>query len=131
MNTRNKSTRPLSTKRAARTSRGRITHSRTPTARKRALARILRTLRLHLPELAARYQIKSLGIFGSFVRREQTAHSDLDLLVEFDNDSLTLLDYVHLENELSDLLGVKVDLIEKETLKPRILQRIYQEVLPI
>jgi predicted nucleotidyltransferase len=42
------------------------------------------TLRKHLPEIRKRYGVRSLGIFGFFVRGEQQTHSDLDVLVEFD-----------------------------------------------
>lgn len=109
--------------------RRRTKGARASSTRKRALPRLLRILRAHLPELAPRYHIKSLGVFGSYVRHDQTPKSDLDLLVEFDDDNhLTLLGYVHLENELSDLLGVKVDLVEKKAVKPRILENIAKVV---
>lgn len=90
--------------------------------------KILSVLAEHLPELRQRYHIKSLGIFGSYVRGEQTVDSDVDLLVEFDDPELTLLQYIELQNHLSDLLGVAVDLVEKETLKPILARYILQEV---
>jgi predicted nucleotidyltransferase len=74
--------------------------------------------------------VKELGIFGSYVKEEQKEGSDLDVLVEFEEDAkLSLLDVVGLELELSDLLGVKVDLVEKKTLKPYIGQRVLEEVV--
>lgn len=78
-----------------------------------------------------RYPIKSLGVFGSYARHEAKAQSDLDVLVEFQDKSPSLLKIVHLENEMSDLLGLKVDLIEKKTLKPRILENVIKDVVYI
>ncbi len=92
---------------------------------------ILATLRAHLPELRQRYGIRSLGVFGSYVRGEQRRRSDLDLLVEFDDRALSLFDFVEIENYLSELLGVKVDLVEKSTLKPAIGRHILEEVVPV
>ena len=88
------------------------------------------SLRQELPRLRQEYAVRSLKIFGSFVRGEASATSDLDLLVEFD-DAPTLFGFVRLENELSQLLGVKVDLVMKKALKPKIGQRILKEVINI
>ena len=60
----------------------------------------------HLPELAEQYGVRWLGVFGSYVRNEQQPDSDLDLLVEFDDRGLTLLQVIGLQDYLSDLLGV-------------------------
>lgn len=94
------------------------------------LARIKRILRNHLPELRERYSVKSLGVFGSYVRGEQKKQSDLDVLVEFEQ-APSLFKYIDLENYLSDLVGIKVDLVMKKTLKPHIGQRILAEVVPL
>ncbi|AGF96602.1 nucleotidyltransferase family protein [Methanosarcina mazei] len=83
-----------------------------------------------LPELKKKYPIKYIGVFGSYVRGEQSASSDLDILVEF-NGSITLLGYARLENELSDKLGIKVDLVSKTALKPRIGKHILSEVVEV
>jgi uncharacterized protein len=85
------------------------------------------TLRQQLPELAEKYHVRSLEVFGSYIRDEQTSESDLDVLVTFDK-APGLLQYIALENHLSDLLGVKVDLVMKSALKPRIGQNILREV---
>jgi uncharacterized protein len=95
------------------------------------LERIVQTLREILPELRDRYGVVSLGVFGSYVRGEQTPDSDLDLLVEFDQRPLTLLQFIALEYDLSDRLHIKVDLVEKSVLKPIIGKRILQEVIPL
>ena len=91
------------------------------------LTDFIKTLRRELPSLEERYQISSLGVFGSYIRNDQRPDSDLDLLVTF-RQPPSLLRFIELENYLSDLLGVKVDLVMKDTLKPRIGKRILQEV---
>ncbi len=95
------------------------------------LAQLLPHLRTVMPALRERYGVRALSVFGSYVRGEQHAGSDLDLLVEFDDRPLTLLEFIRLENELSELLNVKVDLVEKGTLKPHIGHHILQEVIQI
>lgn len=87
-------------------------------------------LRETLPFLRERYKVDSIGIFGSFVRNEQREESDLDLLVSFRKPP-SLLQFIELENYLSDLLGVRVDLVMKDTLKRRIGKRILREVIPL
>ncbi len=89
---------------------------------------IRQIVRHHLPDLTRRYGVINLGIFGSYSRDQQTPSSDIDLLVEIDNPSLTLLEFVELRDRLSDLLGVKVDLVEKATLKPTLASQILAEV---
>lgn len=89
-----------------------------------------RSLSEQMPELQARYGVKSLGIFGSFVRGQQKKRSDVDLLVEFNDQApVTLVSFVALERELGNLLGKKVDLVERNTLKPVIGKRILEEVI--
>lgn len=76
------------------------------------------------------YQIKQLGIFGSYVRGEATENSDLDILVEFESQArFGLLTFCELENYLGELLAVKVDLVMKDGLKPQIGKNILQEVV--
>ncbi len=88
-------------------------------------------IRTALPDLRQQYGIKELWLFGSYVRAEQNEVSDLDVLVSFENPNLSLIEFIQLEQKLSDLLGVRVDLVEKETLKPGIGQRVLQEAQPI
>jgi uncharacterized protein len=83
-----------------------------------------------LPLLTAQYKIKSLALFGSYVRREQNHASDLDILVEY-QEVPDLISYIELENSLSDLLGIKVDLVMKDGLKPRIAQSILAEAVQV
>ena len=94
----------------------------------KTLAEIKQLLVQHKPMLQARYQVRELGIFGSYVRQEQRETSDVDVLVEF-SEIPSLLKFVNLENYLSDNLGVKVDLVHKSGLKPRLGERILAEVV--
>ena len=57
-------------------------------------------------------------IFGSFARGEQTPLSDVDLLVEYDKDGISLLKHCAMINDLEELLDRSVDLIEEGTLLP-------------
>jgi uncharacterized protein len=94
------------------------------------VARFRHILRQHLPDLRERYGVASLALFGSYLRGEQRPDSDLDVLVTF-REVPGLLRFIDLENHLSDLLGVKVDLVPEESLKPRIGQRVREEALAI
>jgi len=92
------------------------------------LERIKKTLAAHREELTQKYKVKEIGVFGSVVRGEQKGTSDVDILVEFDeNARLGLLKFINLENYLSELLGVKVDLVMKSALKPRIGKHVVKE----
>ncbi len=84
-------------------------------------------LKQELPFLSERFKVKSLGIFGSYIRQKQTKSSDLDLLIDF-NEIPSLLKFIELENYLTDLLGIKVDLVMRNALKPRIGKRILKKV---
>lgn len=84
----------------------------------------------HKDKLVQKYSIKEIGIFGSYIRDEQRKTSDVDILIEFSEEAkISLLDFIHIENYISDLLGVKVDLVEKSALKPRIGRHILKEVI--
>ncbi|MCA9943846.1 MAG: nucleotidyltransferase family protein [Ardenticatenaceae bacterium] len=96
-----------------------------------SLANFSEQIRNFLPELRQQYGIKDLWLFGSYVRAEQNEISDLDVLVSFENPNLSLIEFIQLEQKLGDLLGVRVDLVEKETLKPGIGQRVLQEAQPV
>ncbi len=91
---------------------------------------LINTLRAHLPALRERYSVRSFAIFGSYARGEARKGSDLDLLVEFDR-APSLFRFIELELSLSDLLGIKVDLVMKDALKPAIGRRILSELVPV
>ena len=87
---------------------------------------LLSKLNALLPILVAQYHINTLELFGSFVRNEAHPQSDLDLLVTF-AQLPTLFQFVALENYLSDNLGIQVDLVMKDSLKPFIAKQILSE----
>ena len=96
----------------------------------RGIVEFRAVLRQQLPLLGKRYSVASLGLFGSHVRHQAGPGSDLDLLVRF-HQTPGLIRFIELENYLSDLLGVRVDLVMPEALKPNIGQRVLAEVEPI
>ena len=89
---------------------------------------IQRILKENIPMLKQEYEINQLGMFGSYVRNEQTPESDLDLLVTFINKP-SLFRFIELENHLSDLLDTKVDLVMESALKPKIGETIQKELV--
>jgi len=80
------------------------------------------------PIIREKYKVKEMGIFGSYVRGEQNEASDVDILIDFEQ-APSLLKFIELENYLSDTIGVKVDLVMKRVLKPRIGKNILAEVI--
>jgi uncharacterized protein len=98
----------------------------------KTLDEIKNAIAKHRDELSKKYKVKEIGVFSSYVRGEQKKQSDLDILVEFEETAnLSLLDFIRVENYLSDVLGTKVDLVEKHTLKPRIGKHVLEEVVQI
>jgi predicted nucleotidyltransferase len=95
-----------------------------------SLTDIINILHQQLPLLEKRFAVEKLEVFGSYVRDEQRSDSDLDILASF-KVVPSLLTFIALENYLSDLLGVKVDLVMKESLKPNIGQHILREAVPV
>jgi predicted nucleotidyltransferase len=76
------------------------------------------------------YGAKRVGVFGSFARGEQRGSSDLDLLVEF-AERKSLMDLVGIEQELSQALGIKVDLLTEKAISPYLIDRIKKETIEI
>lgn len=95
-----------------------------------SIEQILSSLRSLKPTLQERYPLRSISVFGSYARGEQQEGSDLDLLVEL-GEGMTLIDFVGLQQEIGDALGLCVDLVEKEALKPRIASYILKEALKV
>ena len=81
-----------------------------------------------MPELQKQFGMKSLGLFGSYVRHQQKPSSDLDVLVNF-AETPSLVKFIRLENRLTELTGVKIDLVMEDGLKPVIGQRVLKEVV--
>lgn len=82
----------------------------------------------HKDELKDEYGISTIGIFGSYIRKENTKDSDVDILVEF-HKTIDLFSFVHLKNYLSELLGIEVDLVMRKGLKPNIGKRILKDIV--
>jgi uncharacterized protein len=96
----------------------------------KTLEEITATIEALKPQLRERFKVKTIGVFGSYVRGEQTSKSDVDVLVEFE-EPIGLFEFMDLEFFLADTLGVKVDLVSKKALKPRIGERILEEVVMV
>jgi predicted nucleotidyltransferase len=96
----------------------------------RQFSKFKRILSQNLPEISAQFDVDTLEIFGSYVRGQQNKNSDLDLLVTF-KVTPGLFRYIQLENYLSDLLGVKVDLVMRSALKPNISRSIIAEAVSV
>ncbi|MHB1628016.1 MAG: nucleotidyltransferase family protein [Bacilli bacterium] len=76
-------------------------------------------------ETAARFGAHNVRIFGSQLRNEETQHSDLDLLVEFEHPDL--LDQIALKQDLEDALGIPVDILTDDAIHPLLKNRILRE----
>ena len=86
-----------------------------------------RILEKNKKELNEKYGLKKVGIFGSYVKEKQDENSDIDLLVEVERP-MGFIKFIKLENHLSQLLGIKADLVTKKALKPCIGKQILQEI---
>lgn len=93
------------------------------------LKKIIRIIKKNREVLHKKYRVKSIGIFGSFVRNGQRENSDIDILVEFSEP--VGLKFFTLENYLSELLKMKVDLVTKSAIKPIMKEDILKEVIEI
>jgi predicted nucleotidyltransferase len=94
------------------------------------LQQYITLLRRQLPLLQTKFHDRYLGVFGSYVQGTSRKNSDLDVLVDF-SQAPSLFEFIQLGNDLSALLGVKVDLVMKSTLKPLIGQHILSEVVSL
>jgi predicted nucleotidyltransferase len=87
---------------------------------------IISILQQHKTSLLQKYPIASIAVFGSYARNTQTANSDVDILVEF-NDRIGTA-FIDLANEIERLLGVKTDLVSKKAIKPKYLEAIQSDL---
>lgn len=76
------------------------------------------------------YSPQMVGIFGSYARGENTDDSDLDILIDFD-PALDLLTLIGLEQELSEKLGIKVDMITSRSLNPLLKSYVERDFVPL
>lgn len=79
------------------------------------------------PILQDKFNVKNIGVFGSYIREEQRNESDIDILVEF-YVPIGFFAFFDLEKYLEERLGSEVDLVTKNALKPGIGQQILKEV---
>jgi hypothetical protein len=80
--------------------------------------------------LEEKYNVRSIGVFGSCVDDTLDKKGDIDILVEF-SKTPDIFEFIKLEEFLSNLLGAKVDLVTKKALKPLIKESILKETLYI
>ena len=73
------------------------------------------------------YNVREIGLFGSFVRNEMNPASDIDILVEYTRGT-TLFDIAKMQIELSEKIGRKVDLVSKNAVHKRIMGYIQKEL---
>jgi predicted nucleotidyltransferase len=83
-------------------------------------------LRALLPEVRTRFRVRELAVFGSVARGQATDSSDLDLLVDFEGPA-TFDAFMGLKLFLEDSLAVRIDLVTRSALKPRLRARIETE----
>lgn len=84
----------------------------------------------HKGEVSRKYKVSELGIFGSFVRGEQKRRSDIDILVDFDDENIpSLLKLIEMERYLQGLLRKKVDVVIKSGIRPELKEVILKEVI--
>ena len=90
--------------------------------------KILKTLKNLKDDLNKVYRVKTIGLFGSYVNNKQKDASDIDFLVEFEDDA-DLFHLVSLSRYLEDIFNVRVDVVSKSSLKEDLKQSILQEVI--
>ena len=91
----------------------------------------IRRLRPQIMELARQCRAHKVSVFGSIVRGEMREDSDIDFLVDFDEERYTLLDIAKMINGLEDLLGCKVDVVDRPGLREELVESVFQEAQPL
>lgn len=95
-----------------------------------SLKELRRELTQYKKGLNEKYSVKEISIFGSFVKGQQNKLSDVDILVEF-QEVPDLLKFLELERYLEELLGLKVDLVRKSSLRVELKDKILKEAVNI
>lgn len=80
-----------------------------------------------LKQYAIKYKMTFMGIFGSFARHEESFESDLDLLVDF-SETPSLISIIQMEQEISQAINIKIDLITKNSLNIHIKKNVLAEI---
>lgn len=94
---------------------------------KKSLSEIEKRLRQHKDELMKKYRLKSIAIFGSYGRQGQNERSDVDILIDYEQQMG--IEFIDLAIELEAILKLKVDLVSKKGVKTRYLNSIEQELV--
>lgn len=82
----------------------------------------------NLEELKIKFGVKKIAIFGSTARGDNTEKSDIDIIVQL-NKPIGFFTFIELENYLQKMLGKKVDLTTKNSLKPAVRKSILKEAI--
>jgi len=90
---------------------------------------VLRILQQEKPELARRYGVKRLALFGSYARDDQRGDSDVDILVEVDPS--IGLGFVELAERIEEALGVRAEVVSRRAIKPRYWEVIKEELIDV
>ena len=77
-----------------------------------------------------KYKPTMVGVFGSFARNEDNRMSDLDILIDFENN-INLIELIGLEQELTELLGIKVDLVTLKSVNQNLKSYIEKDLIRI
>jgi len=78
-----------------------------------------------------KYHVKKAGIFGSYARGKQKRNSDVDFLIEINDQKMSLLGFIHIKHELENVLGKKVDLVEYKLLRSEIREKVAAEEVAV
>jgi uncharacterized protein len=96
------------------------------------LKKIQTILKKNKAKLYKKYKVRDIGIFGSFIRDEQKTGSDVDILVEFDDQDIPgLYKFITFENDIEKMLKKKVDLVRRGAIRPELADIILKEVVYI
>jgi len=93
----------------------------------KSLEEVKRIINIYRKELEEKFKVKSIAIFGSYARGEQTPQSDIDIIVEF-KEPVGML-FIHLADFLEEILGIKVDLLTPEAIKKNRIKYINEELI--
>jgi len=93
----------------------------------KSLEEVKRIINIYRKELKEKFKVKSIAIFGSYARGEQTPQSDIDIIVEF-KEPVGML-FIHLADFLEEILGIKVDLLTPEAIKENRIKYINEELI--
>jgi predicted nucleotidyltransferase len=91
---------------------------------------MIRSRRDEIIAITTRYQVSNIRVFGSFVRGCQDEASDLDLLIH-PGPGFSLFHHSDLIHDLQDLLGVPVQVVSDQGLRPRVFEQVMREAVPL